>query len=173
MLIRKSSSDEACDGQALIEFALVLPLLFLLIVNVVNFGGMLYAWITVANGARAGVQYLVLGGASLGAPAQPSAAQVQTLVRNDLAALPNRASAQICVSSSNSVTVACNTGTAPAGAPPAAGAAEAGVTYVVGAVDVTYTYIPFIAAWGFRGIGIHLTLPPTTIHRQAQMRILQ
>src|ERR1700733_4156384 len=37
----------AVDGQALIEFALVLPLVFLLIVNAVNLGAFLFAWITV------------------------------------------------------------------------------------------------------------------------------
>ncbi len=36
-------------GQSLVEFALVLPLLFLLIVNAINFGGFFYAWITVAG----------------------------------------------------------------------------------------------------------------------------
>ena len=41
-------------GQALIEFSLVLPLLFLLIVNVINFGAMMYAWICVSNASRAG-----------------------------------------------------------------------------------------------------------------------
>ncbi|MGH9648694.1 MAG: PilZ domain-containing protein, partial [Bryobacteraceae bacterium] len=40
------------EGQALIEFALVLPMAFLLIVNAVNFGAFLFAWISVANGAR-------------------------------------------------------------------------------------------------------------------------
>src|SRR5689334_16870203 len=48
-------------GQALIELALILPLLLLLIVNVVNFGGLLYAWITVSNAARAGAQYSITG----------------------------------------------------------------------------------------------------------------
>ena len=42
---------------------LMLPLLFLLIVNAVNFGGFLFAWITIANAARAGAQYWVLGSA--------------------------------------------------------------------------------------------------------------
>ena len=33
----------SCSGQSLLEFAILLPLLFLLVVNVVNFGGLLYA----------------------------------------------------------------------------------------------------------------------------------
>jgi len=47
-------------GQALIEFILVLPILFLLILNLVNFGGFFYAWITVANAARAGANDIVI-----------------------------------------------------------------------------------------------------------------
>ena len=47
-------------GQALVEFALIVPMVFLLAVNAVNFGGFIFAWITVANAARAGAQYIVL-----------------------------------------------------------------------------------------------------------------
>ena len=43
-------------GQSLIEFALSLPFLLLLIVNTVNFGGYVFATITVASAARAGSQ---------------------------------------------------------------------------------------------------------------------
>jgi Flp pilus assembly protein TadG len=163
------------DGQALIEFALLLPLLFLLIVNVINFGGMLYAWITVANAARVGAQYYITGPATVGAPARPSESAVQALVITDLKALPNALASQVCVSTSLSGTVSCNTGSAPTGAPPAAETAEGTppITFAVAAVDVTYTYQPFIPLWDFSGLNIHATLPPTAIHRQAVMRILQ
>ena len=163
------------SGQALIEFSLMLPLLFLLVVNVINFGGMLYAWICVSNAARTGAQYFITGGATVGAPVIPTAAAVQTLVENDLHPLPNSANAQVCVSASNSATVSCDTGSAPAGTPPAADTAEGSpaITYPVGAVDVTYTYLPFIPLWDFPALHIHATLPPTVIHRQATMRILE
>lgn len=161
------------SGQALIEFALILPLLFLLIVNVINFGGMLYAWICVSNAARTGAQYYSTDKAVVDSPTQPAVAAVQTLVMADLHPLPNSATAQVCVSDSTSVTVNCNTGTAPADAPPAADTAEGGVTYPVAAVDVKYTYKPFIPLWDFPALRIHATLPPTAIHRQAAMRILR
>jgi Flp pilus assembly protein TadG len=136
---------------------------------------MLYAWISVSNAARVGAQYLITGGATVGGPSPPSITAVQTLVLNDLHALPNSATAQVCVSSSSSATVTCNTGSAPAGTPPAAESAEGtlGVTYLVGAVDVKYTYQPFIPLWEFPALRIHATLPPTAIHRQVVMRILQ
>ncbi len=51
-MMRSTARARASKGHSLVEFSLILPFLFLLIVNVVNFGGMLYAWVTVANAAR-------------------------------------------------------------------------------------------------------------------------
>ena len=158
----------ATEGQALIEFALVLPMAFLLIVNAVNFGAFLFAWITVANGARAGAQYSVMGAASVGTVATPTPAQVTTLITNDVASLMNRASLTVRVCTNTNGTVACSgtgTGTPPADPEPA--------SYALASVDVRYTYVPLIALWSFPGLGIHATLPATTIHRQVSMRMLQ
>jgi len=158
----------AVDGQALIEFALVFPLVFLLIVNAVNFGAFLFAWITVANAARTGAQYRVIGAASVGTNATPTAAQVTTLVTNDIASLMNRASLTVRVCTNTNGVVACSgggTGTALADPEPA--------SYVLASVDVAYTYRPLISLWDFPGLGIHATLPPTSIHRQVSMRVLQ
>lgn len=44
-------------GQALVELALVLPVLFLLLIGAAEFGRLAYAAIEVANAARAGVAY--------------------------------------------------------------------------------------------------------------------
>src|SRR5438128_4286663 len=94
---RKSSTE----GQALVEFALVLPLLFLFIVNVVNFGGFFFAWITVANGARAGAQYAIMGGASVSAPTPATSWQIAAVVTQDISSLPNRGSLVVRVCSNN------------------------------------------------------------------------
>ena len=51
-------------GQALIEFALIMPLVLLLAVNAVNFGGYIFAWITVAGAARDGADYMMMSSAS-------------------------------------------------------------------------------------------------------------
>ena len=41
-------------------------------------------------------------------------------------------------------------------------------------VDVTYTYLPLLrAGFKFPNLNIYATLPPTTIHRKAVMRVLQ
>ena len=45
--------------------------------------------------------------------------------------------------------------------------------YVLATVDVTYTYQPLIPLWDFPALGVHATLPPTTIHRTAAMRMIQ
>jgi len=155
-------------GQALVEFALVLPLLFLLVVNAVNFGAFLFAWITVANSARAGAQYMVMAGATVGTPKPATAAQITTLVTNDVSSLLNRASLAVRVCIHNNAILTCSgpgTYVPPADPEP--------TKYVLASVNVTYQYQPLLPLWDFNGLGIHATLPPTTIHRQASMRMLQ
>ena len=164
-------------GQSLIEFALMLPLIFLLIVNAVNFGSYLYAAITVANAARAGAEYAVMGVAMATAPSTPTNAQVAALVANDIISLPNRASLQVrvCRNTNGVETCVCvvgactGMGTTPAD-PENSGAAAA--LYELKTVDATYTYQPFIPLWEFPGLGIRATLPATTIHRKSVMRLM-
>jgi Flp pilus assembly protein TadG len=152
-------------GQSLVEFALLLPLIFLLILNVVNFGGFFFAWITISNGARAGAQYMSMGTATVGDAPAATPAQVTTLVANDISSLLNRASLVVRVCTNNNGTIACTGGgtqTPPTDPEPA--------YYILTSVDVTYTYVPFFSAWNINGLGIHLTLPATTIHQRAVMR---
>jgi Flp pilus assembly protein TadG len=156
------------SGQALIEFALILPMVFLLIVNAVNFGSFLFAWITVANGARAGVQYLARGRATVGTPTAATAAQITTLITSDISSLLNRASLAVRVCKNNNSVVTCS------GPGPYLPATDPEATkFVLASVDVTYTYTPVVPLWDFGGLGIHATLPSTVIHRQASMRMLQ
>jgi Flp pilus assembly protein TadG len=158
----------AVDGQALIEFALILPMVFLLIVNALNFGAFLFAWITVANGARAGAQYMAQGRATVGTPTAATAAQITALITSDMSSLLNRASLAVRVCKNNNGVVACS---GPGAYLPPSDPEPA--KYVLGSVDVTYSYRPLVPLWNFGGLGIHATLPATTIHRQASMRMLQ
>jgi Flp pilus assembly protein TadG len=153
------------SGSALIEFALVLPLLFLLIINVVNFGGMMHAWITVSQAARNGAQYWMLGSAVYNGLSRPTAAQVSTLVKDGLKGLPNAAGATVSVCINNAGTVTCSLGSATPTTDPE------GALFALGSVDVTYTFTPYVSVWNFAGLGIHLTLPATSIHRQCVMRL--
>jgi len=159
-------------GGGLVEFALVLPLLFVLLVNVVNFGGFFFAWITIANAARAGVQYAVMGGATVTAPAPPTPSQVTTLVTTDISSLLNRASALICTRINNNGTLTTNGSCTGANGIATANDPEP-LSYVAASVDVTYTYQPFIPLFNFPNLNIHATLPSTTIHRKAVMRMIQ
>lgn len=156
------------SGQSLVEFALLVPLLFLVIINMVNFGGFFFAWITVTNAARAGAQYMTMGPASRGQPAAPTAAQVTTLVTNDISSLLNRSSLVVRVCTNNNGTISCSgggTSSPPADPEPS--------FYVLGSVDATYTYRPFISMWSFSRLGIYLTLPSSTIHQRSVMRMMQ
>ncbi len=160
-------------GQTLVEFALVLPLLFLLIVNVVNFGAFFFAWITVAHAARAGAQYMIMGGASVGAPEPPSSSQIYSVVRGDISSLVNRGSLVVRACTNNNGTLACASTIPASFADPPADARPEADLYVLGWVDVDYDYKPLIPLYGFEALGIYLTLPPATVHRQAVMRMIQ
>ncbi|HBY06523.1 MAG TPA: hypothetical protein DEH22_01535 [Chloroflexi bacterium] len=48
------------NGQALLEFALVLPILFLLVFGAVDLGRVFFAQIALTNAAREGVRYLTV-----------------------------------------------------------------------------------------------------------------
>lgn len=153
-------------GQALMEYILMLPLLFILIVNLINFGGFFFAWITVSNAARAGADYMALGGASAGAPGEATATQIQNAIKADLASLPNNPTAVInlCVNNSGTVTARLGTCTSIPGDPEAS-------SYNLDSVDVTYTYRPYIpASFQFAGLNLYATIPATTIHRRAVVR---
>lgn len=157
------------QGQALIEFALILPLLLLLILNVVNFAAYIYAGITIANAARAGAQWMILGGAWVGEPVPAPHSQVINVVMQDASVLPNASSLQVRVCTNNAGNVSC-TGSGSFPSPPTD--PEAGL-YVLASVDVQYTYQPLIPAFDFPVLGIHLTLPASDMHRRAVMRMVQ
>lgn len=162
------SASVLSSGQAVVEFSMILPLIFLLIVNAINFGAFFFAWITVANAARTGCQYWALGSAAIGTPTAATAAQVTGVVTSDISSLLNRASLVVRACRNNNGSITC-TG-AGSGNPPADPEA---LNYVSASVDVTYTYKPPIPLFSFPGIGVYVTLPPTTIHRQSVMRMLQ
>lgn len=151
------------QGQALIEFALLVPLVFILAVNAVNFGGFIFAWITVANAARAGADYMILSSDSPGAPTPATLTQIKALVTSDVASLINKSSITVTT---------CTNGTASSNGCTTLTDPEA-PSYTLATVDVTYTYKPLIPLFSFPDLGIGATLPSGTIHRKGVMRILQ
>jgi Flp pilus assembly protein TadG len=175
-----TSRKRSWGGQALVEFALVLPLLFLLILNVVNFGVMLYSWVTVANSARTGVQYLVMGGSYAHGGRQAGLATVVSRVYDDLASLSNsgtKTTVAACLNNGGVFTcytctqsTSCASGTSGTTPNDPENAVGSPATFRVASLDVTYQYTPFISGWNFPSLGIYLTTPPTSIHRQSVMR---
>lgn len=55
-LIRRRGSKNGEKGQALAEFALLVPLFLLLLFAIVDFGMGFYSWITITNSAREGAR---------------------------------------------------------------------------------------------------------------------
>ena len=180
-----SSLIRTSSGQSILEFALVLPLLFLLIVNVVNYGGLLYAYITVANASRSGASYMSMGNSSAYGPDVPTVSQIQGVVHADMASLPRGTTAPVAVCgiqldgttkwiSSYPATYA--TCTMPSSPPTGSTFTDPqSSSDMIGTVQVQYRYCPFVKGW-------ILTLPDcsadassggTTITRVAAMRILQ
>ena len=48
-------------GQAFVEFALILPLLLVLLFGIIEFACIFQAWMLISNSARYGVRYAVTG----------------------------------------------------------------------------------------------------------------
>jgi Flp pilus assembly protein TadG len=159
----------ADEGQALIEYLLVVPLIFLLIVNVVNFGGLFFAWITVANAARAAGDYAIMGGVSIGYPRQANAAQITALITQDVSSLPNTSSLVVNICQNNNGTITTLSGTCSS----VPSDPETG-SFVLTSIDLTYTYQPLLGTgFKFPGLNIYASLPPTTVHQKALMRNIQ
>lgn len=180
-------------GASLLEFALCLPLLFILIANVVNFGGFFFAWVTVENAARTGAQYMARAGtAALGDPAPtPTTALLTTIVTNDISSLPNNPSLALRYCTRNPSNAANTSGppavpacsvltgsfaTTPSS--PGPDARTEAVYYVMAWVDVSYTYLPFISFnFEFPALGFGPIWPGSSggvvLHRQVIMRSIQ
>ena len=72
-------------GQALVEFALVAPIFFLLLFAIIDFGRYVYYVEILNNAAREGTRYAIVHGelsiAPTGPPGDPSGAAVREVVR--------------------------------------------------------------------------------------------
>ena len=174
-LPRVRRNRKSAEGQALVEFAAIVPMLFLLIVLAMNFGGLIGAWISVANATRAVADYAILGPDSAGTPTVATSTSLSNLLSAELASLPNASSVQACVKQNNNGTYTIRLET-PSGAcanysnPPADTEVMVGtIKYQSVAVDITYTYNSFFS--GSRFLGLPLTVLPSTVHQRAVMRI--
>jgi Flp pilus assembly protein TadG len=157
-------------GQALIEMAFMVPVLFFLMILAVDYGGFFYAWITVANAARTGAQYAVLGSSSVGNPATPSTSAVTSLVSgsgSDTSSLIS--SVSVCVNSNATASAATGSCSFTISSIPADPEAT---SYTITAVDVRYTYSPIIPAFNLPGWGITMPGMPSSFQIRTLMRVL-
>lgn len=107
-------SRKSYAGSATVEFALLLPMMLLLVLGAVDFARLFYSAITVASAARAGVQY----GAQDTTKARDTAG-MQTAAVNDAADLTGvTANAQFYCECSDGTRVNCVTGTCTGGSSP-------------------------------------------------------
>src|SRR5258707_9643989 len=59
---RTKVTSRKTRGQALVEFALVLPMLLLLLTASIEFGWMMFNYVSLYNGLREGIRYASVGG---------------------------------------------------------------------------------------------------------------
>src|SRR5260221_8175300 len=59
---RPKVTSRKARGQALVEFALVLPMLMLLLTASIDFGWMMFNYVSLYNGLREGIRYASVGG---------------------------------------------------------------------------------------------------------------
>jgi TadE-like protein len=175
--------DKEVSGQAMIETALVLPVLLGLAFNVVNFGYFFIVAVNLAAAPRSGALYSILGAATPAATALPSTSSVNTLTICDLTgAISGAANVKVQVCSASKGT------TPPPGSPkltecdvfntftPATPAADPEEpSFVLNQVDVVYSFTPLIDSRLFNLIllGACPTSGGTvtcTFHRKVLMR---
>lgn len=82
---------ESGHGQALVEFALILPIFLMLVFGFIDTARIVFQYITLAEAAREGTRYAIVHGAASSAPSGPSAndANVQAQVLKYTIGVPN------------------------------------------------------------------------------------
>ena len=173
-------SAGASDGMALIEAALLLPMVLLLVMNVANFGVYIYAFITLNNAARAAVQYAVYNGTTIQFSSQAGFANIKAMTNTEVSSLPNYAASvnptlRVCRNKNGTVT--CNVASEGTGGS-CAGVCAAPVdpnpaAYDIYYAEVVYSYTPIFAAFNIPFFNIALTLPASSIHGRAAMRSMK
>ena len=68
---RKDDRRRHVRGQALAEFALVMPLFFLLVFGIIEFGRFIYTYEIVNNATREGARYAIVHGSASECPSGP------------------------------------------------------------------------------------------------------
>jgi hypothetical protein len=187
MRIPKPAFARCTSGQALLETALVLPLLLALVFNCINFGYFFLVALNISAAPRSGVEYSILGESTPGSIIEPATALVSTITTGDITGgLSGGANAgvQVC-SKTPRAGALVNPGTAtqtakcdqfnssplytPASDPESP-------LFVLQRVDVTYKFTPIIPGRPFgialMPVAICSAAGNCTFHRQVSMRAM-
>lgn len=166
--MRRSKRLRGSSGQALIETALILPLLLMIVLNAVNFGYFYLMALNITAASRSGGIYSIMGGATPSAGPLPtpgpstSTTSVSYLVYQDLTgavyAPTTNAGVQVCTMTATSPPSVLNAGTTsehtpctsfgtvgtfPTSSPdPELNAASSAPAFVLNRVDVAYQFSP-------------------------------
>jgi Flp pilus assembly protein TadG len=168
MKTRKLAKGDS--GQALVETALMMPIIILMMLNAVNFGYYYLVALDLTSAARTGALYSMIGSATPAGTALPTAAGTSNLTASYLTyqdltgslLSPGNATVQVCsaalgtTGSGSAQTAQCETCTTSActgltvgsGSPTPDSDPEA-PTFVLNRVDVTYTFSPIIPGTPF------------------------
>jgi len=174
-------------GQALIETALVLPLLLVFVFNTVNFGYFLLVAINLAAAPRTGALYSILGSQTTTTPALPAPGVVNSLTVGDLTgAIYNgvNTKVQVCTPAPPSgfdTSTGLPNCTRYNSSPTYAVAADPEPSnFVLNQVDVTYSFSPLIDKTFFNAAVLAAGFPCSvsggnvycTFHRRVYMRVM-
>ncbi len=97
---RRDDRRRHVRGQALAEFALVMPLFFLLVFGIIEFGRFIYTYEIVNNATREGARYAIVHGSASECPSgqmpgigvtnpcDPTGAKIQAVVRQYAIGIP-------------------------------------------------------------------------------------
>lgn len=157
MTIRKLARNSS--GQALIETAIMLPLLLVIVLNAVNFAFFFLMALNITSSSHSSGIYSVMGGATPAARALPpagpqtTASTVSYLAYQDLTGAVstpstsntgvNVCSSTVGISGSGSTTVTtCTSNGAGGGFPSSAEADPEAPSFLLGRVDVAYQFSP-------------------------------
>jgi Flp pilus assembly protein TadG len=172
-------------GQALIETALILPLLLVLVFNTVNFGYFLVVAINLAAAPRTGALYSILGSQTTSTPALPAPGVVNSLTVGDLTgAIYNgvNTKVQVCTPTAGFDTSTGRPNCVQFNMSPtyAVAADPEGSSFVLNQVDVTYSFSPLIDKTFFNAAVLATGFPCSvsggnvycTFHRRVYMRAM-
>ena len=167
MTIRKLARNNS--GQALIETALILPLLLTIVLNAINFAFFFLMALNITASSRSSGIYSIMGGATPAAQALPQAGPYDTntsvsyLAYQDLTGAvytptPTNTGVNVCsstvgVSGTGSATVTtCTSSGIGGGFPTSSDADPEAPAFLMGRVDVAYKFSPPIPLTPFNAL---------------------